>query len=331
MNQIGKKFLLLPVIFLLFFITSCGVGKEVIKSSGIMPLSDKEVNKYINKESRFITIEGTKVHYRDEGKGEVLLLLHGVASSLHTWDVWVEELKDKYRIVRLGIPGFGVTGPIASGEYSRESWVSFLNKFVESIGLKKFSIAGNSMGGFIAWNYSIDYPSKVDKLILIDPVAYPQKCPWIFKLANTPMVNIIAKYIMPKFIVNMNVREVFGDPENIDQEVFDRYFDMILIKGNKASYVKIFQMMVQASNSEKYAQNVKNIPIPTLLMWGSRDKWVPVALIDRWKQDLPVVDCIIYPDVGHIPMEELPYLSAYHADKFLKDKEVKDVLLSKLN
>ena len=95
------------------------------------------IEKYTNENSKFINIDGLDVHYRDEGKGEVLLLIHGTFSSLHTYDVWANILKDHFRIIRLDLPGFGITGPSIDNKYSIELFTEFILEFLDAIKVKK--------------------------------------------------------------------------------------------------------------------------------------------------------------------------------------------------
>ncbi len=108
---------------------------------------EKLSRKYTHPDSRFIDIDGIRVHYCDQGQGPVILLLHGMLSSLHTWDEWAESLKAHYRIIRLDIPGFGLTGYFTSKKCHRDLYIKFLHRLVETLGLEKFDIAGNSLGG----------------------------------------------------------------------------------------------------------------------------------------------------------------------------------------
>ena len=87
--------------------------------------------------------------------------------------------------------------------------------------------------------------------------------------------------------------------------------------GAKESYIDIFRQMKRRSKDPKIGENIKYINKPTMLMWGEEDRWVPVKLLDRWKQDLPQSVVKKYPGVGHIPMEEKPFLTAKDADQFL--------------
>src|SRR4051794_40096983 len=138
--------------------------------------------KYESEHSRYVKIDGTRVHYRIEGDGPPLVLLHGVLASLQTWDGWVHELKPHYRMIRVDLPGFGLTGPMASRNYTPEYSATFMDELRSKLGLERFHLAGNSLGGFLSWYYTTAYPARVDKLILIDPIAYPQKLPAVMKL-----------------------------------------------------------------------------------------------------------------------------------------------------
>lgn len=124
--------------------------------------------------SKFIHVDGFDIHYRDEGSPDkpVLVMVHGVMASLHTWDGWVAELSEHFRIIRLDVPGFGLTGGGQDREYDGERLVKVFGLFLDRLDLKQVSIAGNSLGGYIAWNYALANAHRVERLILIDPAGY---------------------------------------------------------------------------------------------------------------------------------------------------------------
>jgi pimeloyl-ACP methyl ester carboxylesterase len=260
------------------------------------------------------------VHYCDQGKGPVLLLLHGFTASLHTWNTWVEALKNKYRIIRLDILGFGLTGPSKTKTYSRDDWVQFIDNFVKELNVDKFSIAGNSLGGYIAWNYALDYPHKVDKLILIDPIGYQQDAPLLLDLACFPGVGEIGKLMMPRIIVKLCLQDVYGDKSLVTKDLVDLYFAMANRPGAKEAYIDIFRQMKSASRRSDIGDKIKNISHPTMIMWGESDHWVPITLLDKWIKDVPHAVVRRYPGLGHIPMEEKPCLTAKDADRFLSNQ-----------
>jgi len=284
---------------------------------GCAPSQKYIVNKYATGESKFIDIDGLRVHYRDEGKGPILLCLHGVQSSLHTWDGWVNAMKTNYRIIRIDLPGWGFTGPSNFG-YSRDETVKFLKKFVDAMGLKKFSIAGNSYGGFLSWNFVVDNQAMVDKLIIIDGGGYPFKTPLPVILMTTPVIRNLSTMITPKFIVAMFVRNVYGTKSRVTDETIDRYYNLMMYNGNRKESVKFFQGTRKQMETESAGMNT--IKIPTLIMWGRQDAWIPLSVMERFKKDIPHARTIVYDGVGHVPMEEIPEITAKDADAFLSGR-----------
>ena len=115
-----------------------------------IPLSELKKN-YTNDFSSFVSIQGMDVHYRDEGEGPVIILLHGTGSSLHTWDKWTKILSENYRVIRLDLPAYGLTGPHPQKKYALDDYRLFLEEFLKKLELNKFMLAGNSLGGAIAW------------------------------------------------------------------------------------------------------------------------------------------------------------------------------------
>jgi len=282
---------------------------------------DKLKEKYADNESKIIQIDDMNIHYKDEGHGPVLILLHGVCASLHTWDGWTERLKDHYRIIRLDLPGFGLTGPAPDPSvYKIEGAVNLFEKIVTEMKLEKFSIAGNSLGGYIAWNYTLKYPEKVEKLILIDSAGFPQSMPGLLSFASNPIIRPFARHIMPRFLVNMCVKQVFGDKSKLTDKIKDRYFELMMREGNKGGAVDVFTEMRRQCSNKNLSAGIKDLKPPTLVMWGTKDVWIPFKYFESWKRELPTAKFIQYEGTGHIPQEEIPDITARDADLFLSDK-----------
>jgi pimeloyl-ACP methyl ester carboxylesterase len=289
----------------------------LLQFSGCGPSNEDIMKKYAAGESKFINIDGLKVHYRDEGKGPVILCLHGIQSSLHTWDGWVKALKNKYRIIRIDLPGWGFTGPSNFG-YGEDDTVKFLKKFIDAKGIKKFSLAGNSYGGFLSWNFAVRYPSSVDKLILIDAGGYPLKAPLPIILLTAPIIRNLSTLITPKFIVASFVRDVYGTKNRVTNETIDRYYALMMYDGNRKESVKVLTEI--RKQIEKEPSGVNTIKIPTFIMWGKQDRWIPLDVMERFKKDIPHARVIVYEGAGHIPMEEIPEITARDADAFLSGR-----------
>jgi len=277
--------------------------------------------KYADAESEIIEIDEMKIHYKDEGQGPVLILLHGVCASLHTWDGWTQRLKDRYRIIRLDIPGFGLTGPAPDKSlYRKDEAVRLFEKVVDEMKLEKFYLAGNSLGGYISWNYTLKHPDRVEKLILVDSVGFPQPLPGLLAFASNPLIRPFARFTMPRFLFDNAVEQVFGDKSKVTQELKDRYFDLAMREGNKGSYIDVFTEMRKLCHDENLSQGIKDLSVPTLVMWGTRDEWIPFKYFENWKKELPGAKFIQYEGAGHTPMEEIPDETARDADLFLSGK-----------
>jgi len=273
---------------------------------------DKEVSelteKYAPLPSQFVEIDGMNVHYRDEGNPKdslPIVLLHGTGSSLHTYNAWVSELKKKRRVIRMDLPAFGLTGPFPNHQYSIDKYVTFLEHFLASQNVEKCVLAGNSLGGNIAWNYTVKNPSKVAKLILIDASGYPLKpdsMPIAFTIAQTPVLNNLLTVLTPRFMAKSSIENVYADKSKVTEELVNRYFDLTLRAGNRRALVDRMTMKIDTLAH----LNIPKIQQPTLLLWGGEDKLVPVRFAYRFHKDLPNDTLVILKNAGHVPMEESP-------------------------
>lgn len=316
--------------FLAFGISGCSSMGAAMKASpsfansigfAEIPFEDL-TDRYTNEYSKWVEVNGLKIHYQEVGEGPTIVLVHGIMSSLQTWDDWVLELSKSYRVISLDVPGFGLTGaPESIDDFNEEYLLNTFAKFIDVIELDNFSIAGNSLGGYIAAQYASNYPNRVDHLILLDPVAYPQEVPWIIGFATAPVISSIGGVFQPPLLITMNVKQVYGDHQRIQRRHMDRYVHMAQRSGAKAAYIKVMEILDERSSQETplpFAQ----IKAPTLLMWGEADPWVPVELSQRWKEDIKDSQLVIYPGVGHMPMEEIPGKTVMDAIAFLNGEKI---------
>lgn len=274
--------------------------------------------------SRYIELDGFNLHYRDEGSRDkpVLVLIHGVVASLHTWDDWLPAFAADYRVIRFDVPGFGLTGPARDGVYSAERMIKVFGLLLDYLGVSKASIVGNSLGGYIAWNFALAQPQRVAKLVLIDPAGYPmRKVPWMIAAAALPGATVAMPLWMPRALIAQGIKEVYGEPARIKPGVVDRYNDLSRRPGNRRAMMEIFRVLLKVNKQELHTtpQRVAQIQVPTLLLWGERDRWISPQHVPLWQRDLPSIQVKTYPGVGHIPMEEIPQQSAADALRFLQD------------
>jgi pimeloyl-ACP methyl ester carboxylesterase len=275
---------------------------------------EKLKEKYTNEHSQFININGLDVHYRIEGEGPNLVLVHGTAASLHTWDGWTDILKEDFRIIRFDLPAFGLTGPSLDRDYSIAGYTDFLHDLTQAIGLDSFSIAGNSLGGAIAWSYAAQWPDQIEKLILIDATGIPddQGDPAVFKMARNPILGVLFEYLTPKSFIAKNMKEVYFDETKVDEALVNRYHQMALREGNRVA----FRDRAKVINPD-ITDQLERITAPSLIIWGEEDAWIPVESAYVFDEKIANSDIYIMENMGHVPMEEAPEITANISKEFL--------------
>lgn len=280
--------------------------------------------KYASAESEFVEVmPGLTVHLRDEGPalGSVVLLLHGSNASLHTWEPWVEQLKATHRVISYDQPGHGLTGPHPRDCYTAACFVEVVEAVARARKLDRFVIAGNSMGGWVAWNYALAHPGRVAGLVLVDasgaplpPTAEP-KPPIGFRIARTPGLNQLMREITPRAIVERSLHQSVSVEASVTPAVVDRYWELLRYPGNRRATGLRFATPREVATPEQLA----TIAAPTLVMWGREDRLVPVAAADLFDRYIPNSRAVVYDGIGHIPMEEAPFRSVGDLTGFLAE------------
>jgi pimeloyl-ACP methyl ester carboxylesterase len=271
--------------------------------------------KYGSAASRFAKLEpGLRVHYRDEGKqdGPVLVLIHGSNASLHTWEQWVGILGKDYRIISLDLPGHGLTGNNPAGVYDSASYVRVVDRLLTKLNVDKAVIGGNSMGGGVSWAYTLEHPEKVEALLLVDasgqPYARSGKTPLGFRLMRMPVIKEAARFIAPRSIFESSVKTSMSVQSEIDNKLIDRYWELNRYPGNRNATMQRFSSSKSMVPGTK--ERLSTIKVPVLILWGAEDNLIPVTAAKWFAEAMPQAKLIIYPNVGHIPMEEIPQKSA---------------------
>ncbi|MEM6793863.1 MAG: alpha/beta hydrolase [Acidobacteriota bacterium] len=302
-----------------------------------LPASEVEAL-YADSESLFLEVLGSRVHVKDEGDPELpaLLLLHGFASSLHTWDGWASELSGRFRIVRLDLPGFGLTGPNQAGEdgagdYSTSYRIRVIERVLEERGVGRASVAGNSLGGLVAWRYAQAHPERVAALVLVNAAGAPRGGPGAeaadaaapkrgfrtLDLLRIPMAAELMQGLTPRFLIASSLEQVYADPGKITDPTIDRHHRMLLREGNRRAILDAMRSH-GGRLPPSGAAPLSAIQQPTLVMWGRQDRWIPPADAEIFRDAIPNSELVIYDDAGHVPMEELPARSARDAADFLQ-------------
>ncbi len=278
-----------------------------------IPLS-KLIPKYTDATSSFVKIDGLSFHVRDEGKGPTIVLLHGILASLQTWDGWLPTLSKKYRVVRIDLPGHGLTGPDPKGEYSIERMTRLIEMLFNKLEIKKAHLVGNSLGGWIAWEFAVRYPQHIEKLVLIDPAGFStDDVPWVVSFARIPLLPYIVAGNAPRFFVRYMVESVYGNPDLITEDSVTRYHDLFLREGNGESFFDLVRSPVTNNSA-----SLKTLKMPVLILWGEKDGWISSQYARSFHTSIPQSLLKTFPLLGHVPMEESPDETLKPTLSFLK-------------
>jgi pimeloyl-ACP methyl ester carboxylesterase len=185
----------------------------------------------------------------------------------------------------------------------------------EKLNLEKFHLAGNSMGGAVAMQVASVQPERVLSLNLIDAAGAPRIEPkksdstqirsrgggaWVFKLIENPIFSKVLLKCTPRFLFAMNMKEVYGDESKIGLETTDRYFELMLREGNRQATLD------RLSTPRNSSISFERLTMPTLILWGGKDSWIPVSQAYALEKAIPGSNLVIFDQAGHVPMEEIP-------------------------
>lgn len=277
--------------------------------------------KYGTPQSQYIAMaDGLTLHLRDEGprNGPVIVLLHGLSADTHLWDRWAVPLTQQYRVVSYDQIGHGLTGTDPRGDYSRDAQLARLEELVDRLALKRFVLVGSSMGGDLALAYAIKHGDRVQGLAVLDPGGVPvtdtAKGNIGFTLAATPGISWLAERITPRALIAKSVHQTLANQAAVSDAMIDRYWEMLRYPGNRAAMMTKMALPRPAHT----AQQLAALRMPVLVLWGERDALVPVSAGRFLGQTVPGARLVIYPGIGHLPMEEIPERSLADFTKWLE-------------
>lgn len=307
--------------------------------------SNAELKQWLLPESEFLAAQGMQVHVVQSNLcraahskvvaddaiktgltfPETIVLLHGTSASLHTWNGWAKVLSDEYCVVRMDLPGFGLTGPFTdkSKTYTSDNYAALVINVLDQLHVTQATLVGNSLGGKIAWRTAALYPYYVEKLILIDSVGYPatpKKVPIAFTLAKYPVLAPIIKNVLPRSVVKKSLYSVYVDDSKVSDTLIDRYYDLALRTGNREALI---QRIREFDNTEDQDQ-IKRLTQPTLILWGAKDDLITVENAKRFHEAIKNSQLKIFDSLGHVPQEEDPLTTVSVAKNFLSGKPLND-------
>ncbi len=275
--------------------------------------------KYTTKDSQFVEIDGLKIHYRDQGSGPVLVLVHGLISSLHIWNKWTELLKSDFRVIRLDLPGFGLSdAPETVGQDLIDNYVKTIKGLLDHLGIDKCHIGGSSMGGWVAWEMTYQHPELIDKMVLVCPAGYQTKeqQPNGFKYMKPFFTRYLELLTFPLFLTRyMVMHRAFSQRIFIKQDMLLRRYDLINRKSNRMFLAKLCGLELYPK-----LERIKQIKHNSLIMWGDKDEVIESKHAYQFRCDLENSNLVMFEGQGHAPCQEVVHQTVFHTKRFLNDE-----------
>jgi pimeloyl-ACP methyl ester carboxylesterase len=268
---------------------------------------------YLTLRSRFATLDGMRVHHTRLGRGEPILLLHGSGASLHIFDPIAERLASSLEVVRLDLPGFGLTGPRPDRDYTIAAYVSLLHRFAAEHLDGRFVLAGHSLGGQIAWTYALEHPDRLRGLVLMNATGYPDKAavPAALRMARNPLLRPILRRFGSRAATAKSLGAVVGPGSAaVDDAMVDRVYALTSRPGNRAAFVDL----ANTDQIDRSAE-IPRIRTPTLVLRSD--------LVDgqHFARDIRGSREVVLDGVGHLMPAEAPVAVSDAILHFVEDLE----------
>lgn len=271
--------------------------------------------RYLEAPEDMITVLGTRLHVRDRGPQDApaVIMIHGFGSSLHTWSEWSQQLSSDFRVISFDLPGSGLSAPDAEGDYTDARSLAILSALMQHLGITRADLIGNSIGGRIAWRFAAAHPDKVRRLVLVSPDGFASPGYDYGKAAEVPAIAGVMRYVLPKFMLRMNLAPAYADPNRLSPETVTRYYDLMLGPGTRQAVIDRMKQTVLVPP----APRLRKIDAPVLLLWGEKDAMIPISNAADYQQALSNVSLARLPNLGHTPQEEDPDRSLAPVREFL--------------
>ena len=276
--------------------------------------------KYTAPGSAFVDLPGgVHLHYQADGDPArpPVVLVHGYGDSYTSWEGWTRALSADHRVLSIDLPGHGLTRAPEGYRLSAEGMVGVVDAFATALALPPFAIAGNSMGGGVAWHYALAHGDRLSSLILVDaagwPTPPPKDLPLAFRILRYQAGRWFLAHIDNRPLIAEGLRKDVVDPAVITPAFIDRWAEFQRAPGHRAILMSPdFGSFATASEATLQA-----IKVPTLVLHGEADPLIPLESGRRFAAAIPGAVLITYPQVGHLPQVEIPAKSVRDVVAFL--------------
>lgn len=268
----------------------------------------RAVRRFSGLRTRIVDVDGVTWPYLDGGleSGETVILLHGFGGDKDNWLLYARHLRKEYRVIAPDLPGFGENGKDPDADYHISAQVLRLHKFVEAMGIDRFHIAGNSMGGYLALEYALAYPSSVITMMLLNNAGVSSINKSEVELAAARGENLLVVSSMQE--LNKLLKFIVYKPMPIPG-VIKQHIGMQLIS-QRSFLDRIFWSLYDDILNRPLDDKLHDVSVPTLIIWGRCDRVIDVSCTEMMKERIPQNQCIVFEKTGHVPMLECPAQTA---------------------
>ncbi len=313
-----QKILLGLLVFLLLAVL---VGPFLVP---VPPLADSVSEKELAEpDSRFIDVNGLTVHYKEMGQGETtFILLHGFGASVFSWSEVMTPFSTLGRVIAFDRPAFGLTSRLLTWQgdspYSPEAQVALVIALMDSLGVEKAWLVGNSAGGTVSVATALAHPERVSGLILVDAAIYAGggSPAWVSPLFHTPQMDHLGPLVARQLKAQGDdfIRTAYHDPALVSAEVLDGYHKPL----RAANWDRALWELTKASHPLNLPERLAELKLPVLVITGDDDRIVPTEQSLQLAKDIPGAQLAVIQNAGHLPHEEKPAEFMQAVQDFLK-------------
>jgi len=315
---LSLKFLAFTVLTLLLILVAAALAAFLWLRAPDLPAASLEA-RWATPADRYLDLGGgLRLHYRDEGPAgaPVLVLLHGYGDSHATWEGWAGALKAGHRVISLDLPGHGLTAAPAGTVLDREALAQLVVRFADAIKLPPYVLAGNSMGGGVAWQLGLLAPQTLRGLVLVDAAGWPMPAATpslAFRILAHPWGRALLERIDNRPLIRQGLTAQVGDKSLITDELVDRWALYQRYPGHRP----ILMSAAPGAQAPVTAERLAGLHVPTLVLWGELDPLLPLDQGRRFAEAIVASQLIVYAGVGHLPQREIPQRSAADVATFV--------------
>ena len=258
----------------------------------------------------YINVNGIRTRYWTAGdKGPALLLIHGFGASVEIWQHNIEPLAKFYKVYAIDLVGFGRTEK-HEGPYTPSFMVDFINDALTVLNLEKVTLIGLSMGGGLSILYTLRFPHKVDKLVLVDSAGLGKEIIFSMRLMSLPFLGELITKPSRK-MAYLFFKPAVLNPNQLKGQFTDIYYGLFSLPGAQMALLKVLRSMgtilgVKKNILNETMMNLHRITSPTLIIWGRQDAIIPLKQAYYAKEKIPNSKLQIIEQCGHMPNFEKP-------------------------